>query len=209
SAPPAFATRTSHVGRAEANSSTCFLSVTSSPLTWALPPESAIRAATSSRRPSLRAASTTWYPSRASRSAAAAPIPLPAPVTTAVRMGCILPGAKRGLHFPTPGSPASSATVPGDRPRSGAAWSVSGSPTIGNVAESVPAPRAVIFDWGGVITSPILDTVSAWLAAERIDRESYAAAMRPWVQRAYGGDEAESAIHALGRRGGRDADVHA
>jgi putative hydrolase of the HAD superfamily len=57
----------------------------------------------------------------------------------------------------------------------------------------------VIFDWGGVLTSPILDTVSAWLEAEGIDRDSYAAAMRPWVKRAYGGDEAESPIHALER----------
>jgi putative hydrolase of the HAD superfamily len=77
------------------------------------------------------------------------------------------------------------------------------------VTEPAPAPRAprvsgsavraVIFDWGGVITSPILDTVSAWLEADRIDRESYAAAMRPWVRRAYGDEQAESPIHALER----------
>jgi putative hydrolase of the HAD superfamily len=77
--------------------------------------------------------------------------------------------------------------------------SASRSPTIKNVAESLSAPRAVIFDWGGVITSPILDTVSAWLKADRIDRDSYATAMRPWVQRAYGVEEAESPIHALER----------
>ena len=57
----------------------------------------------------------------------------------------------------------------------------------------------MIFDWGGVITSPILDTVSAWLEADRINRDSYAAAMRPWVQRAYGPEEAESPIHELER----------
>ena len=61
------------------------------------------------------------------------------------------------------------------------------------------AVRAVIFDWGGVITSPILDTVSAWLEADRIDRDSYVATMRPWVQRAYGPEAAESPIHALER----------
>lgn len=59
--------------------------------------------------------------------------------------------------------------------------------------------RAVIFDWGGVITTPILDTVMAWLEADRIDRDSYAAAMRPWVRQAYGPDGAESPIHALER----------
>jgi epoxide hydrolase-like predicted phosphatase len=65
------------------------------------------------------------------------------------------------------------------------------------VAEPSSTVRAVIFDWGGVITSPIIDTVTAWLEAERIDRGSYAAAMRPWVQRAYGPEAAESPIHAL------------
>ena len=59
--------------------------------------------------------------------------------------------------------------------------------------------RAVIFDWGGVITNPILDTVAAWLEADRIDWESYAAAMRPWVQRAYGPEDGASPIHALER----------
>jgi putative hydrolase of the HAD superfamily len=67
----------------------------------------------------------------------------------------------------------------------------------------VPEPsspvRAVIFDWGGVITSPILDTVTAWLETDRIDRDSYAAAMRPWVRQAYGPEAAESPIHALER----------
>jgi epoxide hydrolase-like predicted phosphatase len=67
------------------------------------------------------------------------------------------------------------------------------------VAEASQQLRAVIFDWGGVITSPILDTVAAWLKADRIDRDSYAAAMRPWVQRAYGPETAESPIHALER----------
>lgn len=57
----------------------------------------------------------------------------------------------------------------------------------------------MIFDWGGVITTPIADTVMAWLASERISRESYTAAMRPWVRQAYGGEQAESPIHALER----------
>jgi len=66
-------------------------------------------------------------------------------------------------------------------------------------AVGASAVSAVIFDWGGVITSPILDTVSAWLEADRIDRDSYVAAMRPWVQRAYGPEAASSPIHALER----------
>ena len=71
------------------------------------------------------------------------------------------------------------------------------------------AVRGVIFDWGGVITSPIADTVTAWLHAERIDRDSYAAAMRPWVHQAYGGEQSESPIHALERGEMPDADFEA
>jgi putative hydrolase of the HAD superfamily len=76
------------------------------------------------------------------------------------------------------------------------------------VAESgqVPAVRAVIFDWGGVITSPIADTVQAWLVADQIDRDSYAAAMRPWVRQAYGPEESDSPIHALERGEVADAE---
>jgi putative hydrolase of the HAD superfamily len=57
-----------------------------------------------------------------------------------------------------------------------------------------------------VITTPIIDTVFAWLAAERIDKDSYTAAMRPWVQRAYGPDQSESPIHALERGEVSDAE---
>lgn len=57
----------------------------------------------------------------------------------------------------------------------------------------------MIFDWGGVITTPIIDTVMAWLEADGIDRDSYTAAMRIWVRQAYGPDQAESPIHALER----------
>ncbi len=66
--------------------------------------------------------------------------------------------------------------------------------------------RGVIFDWGGVITTPIVDTVMAWLAADRIDRDSYTAAMRPWVLQAYGPEQSESPIHALERGEVSDAE---
>jgi putative hydrolase of the HAD superfamily len=56
----------------------------------------------------------------------------------------------------------------------------------------------VIVDWGGVMTSPILDTVDAWITAERINRDSYTAVMRSWVAGAYG-DGAENPVHALER----------
>jgi putative hydrolase of the HAD superfamily len=57
----------------------------------------------------------------------------------------------------------------------------------------------VITDWGGVMTSPILDTVRAWLDAEDIDHESYATVMRPWVVGAYDPAGDGNPIHALER----------
>jgi putative hydrolase of the HAD superfamily len=56
----------------------------------------------------------------------------------------------------------------------------------------------VITDWGGVLTTPILDTVNAWIIADQIDRDSYAAVMRLWVRQAYD-DGDVSPIHALER----------
>jgi len=74
------------------------------------------------------------------------------------------------------------------------------------VAKPSPALRGVILDWGGVLTSPIADTVNAWLESDQIDRESYAAAMRPWVRQAYGAVDEESPVHALERGEVTDAE---
>ena len=58
--------------------------------------------------------------------------------------------------------------------------------------------RALIIDWGGVMTNPIVDTVRAWLESEDIDYSHYADVMRPWVVAAY--SEADrNPIHALER----------
>lgn len=59
--------------------------------------------------------------------------------------------------------------------------------------------RGVISDWGGVLTTPILATVQAWIAADGIDWDSYVAVMRPWLLGAYGGDTAANPVHALER----------
>jgi len=56
----------------------------------------------------------------------------------------------------------------------------------------------VITDWGGVMTKPLTDTVNAWIKADQIDRDSYAAVMRLWVAQAYG-DGDSNPIHALER----------
>jgi putative hydrolase of the HAD superfamily len=58
--------------------------------------------------------------------------------------------------------------------------------------------RALVIDWGGVMTNPIIETVRAWLDAEEIDYDHYAEVMRPWVVTAYAADD-RNPIHALER----------
>lgn len=49
------------------------------------------------------------------------------------------------------------------------------------------------------MTNPIVETVEAWLAADGIDRTSYYAVMRRWVQQAYADGADDNPIHALER----------
>jgi putative hydrolase of the HAD superfamily len=66
-------------------------------------------------------------------------------------------------------------------------------------ADATSRIRGVIVDWGGVMTSPILDTMNAWMTTERIDRDSYLTVMRRWVVQAYGEGTDPNPIHALER----------
>jgi putative hydrolase of the HAD superfamily len=59
--------------------------------------------------------------------------------------------------------------------------------------------RGVITDWSGVLTTPILTTVQAWIEADAIDWDSYRAVMRTWVMAAYGPDGSRNPVHALER----------
>jgi len=59
--------------------------------------------------------------------------------------------------------------------------------------------RGIITDWGGVLTTPILDTARAWIAADGIDWNSYRAVMRLWVSQAYDSDGSPNPIQALER----------
>ncbi len=67
------------------------------------------------------------------------------------------------------------------------------------VTAAPAALTAVITDWGGVLTNPILDTVRAWIELERIDFASYATVMRAWVSGAYAAGGQDNPIHALER----------
>jgi putative hydrolase of the HAD superfamily len=68
--------------------------------------------------------------------------------------------------------------------------------------------KGVIIDWGGVLTTPILTTVRAWIQADGIDWASYAAVMRPWIAQAYDRDGGLDPVHVLDRDGGPNP-VHA
>jgi putative hydrolase of the HAD superfamily len=56
--------------------------------------------------------------------------------------------------------------------------------------------KGVITDWGGVLTSPLRDSINAWLAAERLDVPHYREVMKDWVDQAYAG-EGLNPIHGL------------
>ncbi|GLZ03843.1 hypothetical protein Acsp03_13090 [Actinomadura sp. NBRC 104412] len=56
--------------------------------------------------------------------------------------------------------------------------------------------KAVITDWGGVLTSPLNEAIAVWLAAERIDPERYRTVMRAWVAGAYGSG-GSNPVHGL------------
>jgi len=63
--------------------------------------------------------------------------------------------------------------------------------------------RAVITDWGGVLTQPMTDTVREWVAADQIDWDTYVSVVGPWLTHAY--DEPRylngtvNPVHALER----------
>ncbi len=54
---------------------------------------------------------------------------------------------------------------------------------IARDADSVPPVEAVVFDYGGVLTGPMRDTVRAWVAADGIDPSSFTEALRSWLSR--------------------------
>lgn len=53
---------------------------------------------------------------------------------------------------------------------------------------------AVVFDYGGVLTSAVRESTAQWLAADAIDETSFATVMREWMAR---DAEAGSPVHRL------------
>jgi epoxide hydrolase-like predicted phosphatase len=59
--------------------------------------------------------------------------------------------------------------------------------------------NALVIDWGGVLTQPIVDTVRRWIAADQIDWERYVAVVGPWLADAYAQNGDANPVHALER----------
>ncbi|MFV2197506.1 HAD family hydrolase [Nocardiopsis sp. LOL_012] len=55
--------------------------------------------------------------------------------------------------------------------------------------------KAVISDWAGVLTTPLPDSIAAWLESEGIDGDHYQQAMRPY----FDGSLEDNPVHALER----------
>jgi putative hydrolase of the HAD superfamily len=59
--------------------------------------------------------------------------------------------------------------------------------------------RALIVDWGGVLTTPLQDSMLAWCDTDGIDYVAFRAVMKDWLGTSYGDDAAINPIHALER----------
>jgi putative hydrolase of the HAD superfamily len=51
------------------------------------------------------------------------------------------------------------------------------------VTAAGPQVDAVVFDYGGVLTGPVRDSIAAWLAADGIEPESFSRALKAWLSR--------------------------
>jgi epoxide hydrolase-like predicted phosphatase len=59
--------------------------------------------------------------------------------------------------------------------------------------------RALIVDWGGVLTSSLQDSMTQWCDADSIDYAEFRRVMKDWLGTTYGDDAVANPIHALER----------
>ncbi|HTW20325.1 MAG TPA: HAD family phosphatase [Mycobacteriales bacterium] len=59
--------------------------------------------------------------------------------------------------------------------------------------------RGLIVDWGGVLTSPLQDSMMSWCDADGIDYVEFRRVMREWLGPSYDDDAARNPVHALER----------
>ena len=57
----------------------------------------------------------------------------------------------------------------------------------------------LIVDYGGVLTSALQDTMSAWAESDGIVIEDFSTAMKDWLGTSYGNEARTNPIHALER----------
>ncbi len=48
---------------------------------------------------------------------------------------------------------------------------------------AVTPAQAVVFDYGGVLTTPVRDSIAAWLESDGIDPRTFSATLREWLSR--------------------------
>ncbi len=65
--------------------------------------------------------------------------------------------------------------------------------------ETPQAPKGLILDWGGVLTSDLHSTMSAWANAEDVDLEQFGLVMREWLGREGEYEAWVNPVHALER----------
>jgi putative hydrolase of the HAD superfamily len=63
----------------------------------------------------------------------------------------------------------------------------------------VAEPRALVVDYGGVLTAPLADAMAQWCAADGIDVEQFREVMKEWLGSQYDATGVGNPLHALER----------
>src|SRR3954452_23313980 len=63
----------------------------------------------------------------------------------------------------------------------------------------VPGLRALVVDYGGVLTSPLQDAMQSWCEDDEVDAALFRRVMREWLGTSYGDEAATNPVHALER----------
>jgi len=63
----------------------------------------------------------------------------------------------------------------------------------------VPDLRALIVDYGGVLTSPLQDAMQSWCEDDEVDIALFRRVMREWLGASYGDEATTNPVHALER----------
>jgi epoxide hydrolase-like predicted phosphatase len=59
--------------------------------------------------------------------------------------------------------------------------------------------RALVVDYGGVLTEPLADSMAQWCAKERLDPAEFGRVMKDWLGTSYGEEALDNPVHALER----------